>query len=238
MSMWRGFNGLFVSVGGPQRLRQRTPVGVFLGSALLSAGLVSGCGGVAELQGALDDALGTNRTEPPPDTEASPEAAPASLASARPAVKAEAAASAEPAEAEAGDEDDDDQPAEGGGLFGMADPNEMMAEFANRKAGSRRGGVFGGGLGDGPGPGVRTAGGTATQGATATSSATCCVNRQFFDCPDSGAAVRCLGKPMQLFQCAQACDDGDCNLKCAQQFGPDPSQCRRQSAKDASCAKK
>lgn len=67
---------------------------------------------------------------------------------------------------------------------------------------------------------------------------TCCVNKQFYECPEGGAALQCLGEPFELSSCVDKCPMGagdNCELKCIGEHGPDPSGCTRAPARDAEC---
>jgi hypothetical protein len=67
---------------------------------------------------------------------------------------------------------------------------------------------------------------------------TCCVNQQFFECPDGAAGLQCLGEPVQMGQCIDRCqrpDSNGCQLGCVAEHGPDPSGCVRTPARDGEC---
>jgi len=69
---------------------------------------------------------------------------------------------------------------------------------------------------------------------------TCCVNGQFFECPDGSAGLQCLGEPIQMGQCIDACPQPDtnaCQPACVAKHGPDPSACTRTPARDPECTK-
>ena len=68
-------------------------------------------------------------------------------------------------------------------------------------------------------------------------SATCCVNKQFYECPDALSGTQCLGEPIQLGQCVDKCpaSDQSCTLKCMADHGPDPSHCTRAPTRDGEC---
>ncbi|MCC6619621.1 MAG: hypothetical protein IT385_00105 [Deltaproteobacteria bacterium] len=68
---------------------------------------------------------------------------------------------------------------------------------------------------------------------------TCCVNGQFFECPDGVTGLQCLGEPIKMGQCIDACPQPDtnaCQPACVAEHGPDPSGCARAEARDAECA--
>ena len=68
---------------------------------------------------------------------------------------------------------------------------------------------------------------------------TCCVNQQFFECPDGAATLGCAGEPFELSSCVDACPvaDQSCTLQCFAKHGPDPSGCARATTRDGECPK-
>lgn len=68
---------------------------------------------------------------------------------------------------------------------------------------------------------------------------TCCVNDQFFACPDGASSLQCVGNPVQMGTCADACPMGDdaCHLDCVAKHGPNPSGCTRDVGRDGECHK-
>ena len=202
------------------------------GAALLC--LMAGCGGLAEVQNAYYDATGTKPPEPKAESAEAAEAKAGAEAGAESGATAQAAPKATPKAAPKAEEEEDS------GFFGglggaMKAAGKVKGAINDSGAGAALGafGVEVPGL-DADGPG----GGGGGGGQAGDGSATCCVNRQFYNCPGAAAAVRCLGKPMQLYKCSTACRDGDCNLKCVEQYGPDPSECAREPAKDNTCPAK
>lgn len=78
----------------------------------------------------------------------------------------------------------------------------------------------------------------ALAGVAGDGPATCCVNQQFFECPNGAAAVKCLGKPFDLGPCTVKCSgDGavECLADCVARFGPKPEDCARTPARDGEC---
>src|SRR5262245_50288114 len=48
----------------------------------------------------------------------------------------------------------------------------------------------------------------------------CCVNKQYFSCPDAPAAAQCVGEPFDLMSCMDQCMSSDCENTCIEQYGP------------------
>ena len=98
---------------------------------------------------------------------------------------------------------------------------------------SGRGGGGGGGTGGGGGG---DAGGGGGGGGSFTG--TCCLNGEFYACPDKAAFDKCAG--FDVLACNAACGFGDtqCFEDCAskaEHTTHDPSACARNSAKDSTC---
>ncbi|MFO0747957.1 MAG: hypothetical protein U1F43_20195 [Myxococcota bacterium] len=68
---------------------------------------------------------------------------------------------------------------------------------------------------------------------------TCCVNQQFFECPDAPSGLQCVGNPVQMATCSDHCaiSDDDCKGKCVADNAPNTSHCTRTPARDGECAK-
>lgn len=97
-------------------------------------------------------------------------------------------------------------------------------------------------VGGGDGPRARMAARRAkrTQSKSQSSSEIrCCVNGAFYECDSAASAKQCIGEPMALMQCVQGCGfKSNCEPKCIDAHGPDPSACRRKPGRDGQCRKR
>ncbi|WP_156041434.1 hypothetical protein [Chondromyces apiculatus] len=87
------------------------------------------------------------------------------------------------------------------------------------------------------GAGKPSAGGTSggAQGGSGGGQTTCCINKAFYDCPSSAAVYKCSG---EFMACVSKCGFGGdfkCTDACMKDHPPDPSQCTRDSSRDATC---
>ncbi|OIP31825.1 MAG: hypothetical protein AUK47_21770 [Deltaproteobacteria bacterium CG2_30_63_29] len=73
-------------------------------------------------------------------------------------------------------------------------------------------------------------------GGSNSSEAYCCVNGTFYNCTSAAAAGQCVGDPMAMMDCLNACGDTACEDQCTSKYGPDPSPCSRDAGQDGRCA--
>ena len=87
--------------------------------------------------------------------------------------------------------------------------------------------------------GVLGGGGMGGGGMQANTTARCCINGAYYTCDSLQAANQCIGEPMNMMGCMDKCgmSDSSCEESCIQKYGPDPSSCQRQVAKDGECNK-
>ena len=131
------------------------------------------------------------------------------------ALRAEEEAAAERARAAQAQQESADREADGARLRAFMDQNQARHDaFRARND-----------------PPAASAAPTQAPGQGGGGSGHCCVNGAFYDCPDPAAVDRCVGA---FTRCLSGCGM-TCVEECMQSSPPDPSGCRRDSARDGEC---